>query len=88
LAEEAIRRKLLDWADYGAEIGRRLCDLQSCDRLRPDRKHAAAVRSAKIETIHELRNRIRDEAAVLRGSSERFVQITDVLVGAAETDVR
>jgi glycosyltransferase involved in cell wall biosynthesis len=90
LAEEAVRRKLLDWAAYGAEIGSRLRDLQEGDRLHPERARRNAGRPvAAIDTaLPVLRSRLRAEAAVLRDLPERFVKITDVPVREAEAEHR
>lgn len=90
LSEEAMRRKLLDWAAYGAEIGSRLRDLQEGDRLRPVRTRRDAARpvAAIDTTLQALHSRIREEAAALRGLPERFVRVTDVRVRGGEAEQR
>jgi glycosyltransferase involved in cell wall biosynthesis len=90
LAEEAVRRKLLDWAAYGAEIGSRLRDLQESDRLHPERagRNAGRPVAAIDTTLPMLHSRLRAEAAVLRDLPERFVKVTDVPVTEAEAEHR
>lgn len=82
LAEEAIRRPLLDWAAYGAEIGSRLRDLRESDRLHPDRARRDAARpvTAIDTTLQALHHRIREKAAALRRQPQNFVRVTDVPV--------
>jgi glycosyltransferase involved in cell wall biosynthesis len=87
LAQEALGRKLLDWAGYGAEIANRLRDLEVCDRLYSVRAGCNATVSAadSESSLTTLRHRIREEIATLRASSRRFVQITDVSVEETAT---
>jgi glycosyltransferase involved in cell wall biosynthesis len=82
LTQEALSRELLDWAGYGAQIGSRLRDLQACDRLHPVRVGCdRTVSAAETNTsLIALRRRIHEEAEMLRGSSRRFVQVTDIAV--------
>jgi glycosyltransferase involved in cell wall biosynthesis len=82
LTQEALSRKLLHWAAYGAQIGDRLRDLQACDRMYPVRAGCNATISAadSESSLTTLRHRIREETAMLRASSQRFVQVTDVSV--------
>jgi glycosyltransferase involved in cell wall biosynthesis len=82
LAEEATRRKLLDWDAYGAMIGPRLHDLREIDRLRPHPELSNGTRSPipLDGTLPTLQGRLREEADVLRGLGECFVRLTDVPV--------
>jgi glycosyltransferase involved in cell wall biosynthesis len=82
LAEQAMRRKLLDWDAYGAEIGSRLRDLKEGDRLRPDGTGHDTARSVTVigTALQALHTRIRQEAGDLRELPERFVRVTDVTV--------
>jgi glycosyltransferase involved in cell wall biosynthesis len=77
LMEQALRRRLSDWAAYGAGIAERLRGLRIADPLMLPPLHEGATADARPAT---LRQTLRHQAMALRELPQRFVRVTDVPV--------
>jgi glycosyltransferase involved in cell wall biosynthesis len=80
LMEQALRRRLSDWATYGARIAGCLRGLRAADPLSPPLQVEAAA-TVTLDARHAaLRQALRQQAGALRELPQRFVRITDVPV--------